>query len=185
MVTGRFNGDTAVPVRFTSVGRLRGGPRNTEIDYVGTTPEVRVLEPSLAQDDRDPVPLADRAGTMDTLSAMAELFHTVNVTGRCEGHVTAFDGRRLLSITSRTAGYQELPHTGRSSFTGNTLRCDLVSQQLAGFKHDADEPRMRKPQPGNAWFARLAPDGPLVLVRATFPTTFFGTATMYLQPGGE
>jgi hypothetical protein len=185
VVTGRFDGDTAVPTRFTSTGKLRGGPRDTVIDYVGTTPQVRELVPSLAEDDRDAVPPAQQAGTIDTLSAMAELFHTVNATNRCEGHVTAFDGRRLLSITSRTAGMQELPATDRSSFTGNALRCDLVSQQLGGFKHDADEARMHKPQPGNAWFARLTPNGPLILVRATFPTTFFGSATMYLQPGGE
>lgn len=183
--TGRFEGAMAAPTRYTSVGVLRGEPRRTELDYPREDdPEVRVLVPA-SEPKRDPVPPAQQVGTIDTLSAMAMLVHAVNTNGRCDGHVTTFDGRRVIAFTSRTAGTQVLPPTGRSSFAGPTLRCDLVSQQLAGFKHDADEARLRRPQPSNAWFARLTPDGPLVLVRAVFPTTFFGTTTLYLQPGGE
>lgn len=183
--TGRFSGEMALPERYTSVGRLRGEPRQTELDYAGgDDPRIRVLIPA-TEPQRDPVPPAQQAGTIDTLSAMAMLVHAVNTTGRCDGHVTAFDGRRLIAFASRTAGTQDLPPTGRSTFAGPTVRCDIVSQQLAGFKHDADEARLRRPQPGNAWFARLNPEGPLVLVRAVFPTTFFGTTTLYLQPGGE
>lgn len=182
---GRFDKGTAVPERFTSAGRMRGEPRKTELDYVHGVPQVRTLVPPLAEEGREPVPPGDQAGTVDTLSAMAQLVHSVNETGRCDGHVTAFDGRRLLSITSRTGGTQDLPQTSLTSFAGPTLRCDLVSQQLGGFKHDADETRLRRPQTGNAWFGRLSQGGPLVLVRATFPTTFFGSATLYLQPGGE
>jgi hypothetical protein len=183
--TGRFTGEMAAPERYTSVGRLRGEPRQTELDYAGNDdPQIRVLIPA-TEPLRDPVPPAQQAGTIDTLSAMAMLIHAVNTNGRCDGHVTAFDGHRLIAFTSRTAGTQDLPPTGHSTFAGPTLRCDIVSQQLAGFKHDADEARLRRPQSGNAWFARLSPDGPLVLVRAVFPTTFFGTTTLYLQPGGE
>ncbi len=174
-----------MPERYTSVGRLRGEPRQTELDYVGDDdPQIRVLIPA-TEPKRDPVPPAQQAGTIDTLSAMAMLVHAVNTTGRCDGRVTAFDGRRLIAFSSRTAGTQDLPPTGRSTFAGPTLRCDIVSQQLAGFKHDADYARLQHPQPGNAWFAHLSPDGPLVLVRAVFPTTFFGPTTLYLQPGGE
>ncbi len=183
--TGRFAGEMALPERYTSVGQLRGEPRQTELDYVSADdPQIRALIPA-TEPKRDPVPPAQQAGTIDTLSAMAMLVHAVNTTGRCDGHVTAFDGRRLIAFTSRTAGTQDLPPTGRSTFAGPTLRCDIVSLQLAGFKHDADEAKLRHPQPGNAWFGRLSPGGPLVLVRAVFPTTFFGPTTLYLQPGGE
>ena len=182
---GRFAGEMALPGRYTSLGQLRGKPRQTELDYVSADdPQVRVLVPA-TEPQRDSVPPAEQVNTIDTLSAMAMLVHAVNTTGRCDGHVTAFDGRRLIAFTARTAGTQELPATGRSSFAGPTLRCDIVSQQLAGFKHDADYARLHHPQPGNAWFGRLSPDGPLVLIRAVFPTTFFGPTTMYLQPGGE
>ena len=183
--TGRFAGEVAQPYRYTSVGTLRGEPRRTELDYASADdPQIRLLIPA-TEPNRDPVPPAQQVGTIDTLSAMAMLVHAVNTTGRCDGHVTAFDGRRLIAFTSRTAGLQTLPPSGRSSFAGPTLRCNIVSQQLAGFKHDADFARLQHPQPGNAWFARLSPTGPLVLVRAVFPTTFFGPTTLYLQPGGE
>jgi hypothetical protein len=96
-----------------------------------------------------------------------------------------FDGRRVVAFTSRTAGTQDLPRTDLSAFAGPALRCDVVSQQLAGFKHDSDEPRLRRPQSSSAWFARLTPDGSPLLVRATFPTVFLGPVTMYLKSAGE
>jgi Protein of unknown function (DUF3108) len=182
---GHFErGGTAAPLQFTSAGQRDGDPRRTLIAYDHGDPVIRTLVP-LVENLRDPVPPAQTPGTMDPMSAMAELVHAVNNGERCDGRVTTFDGRRLVSFTSRTAGMQSLPRTDSSAYAGPALRCDVVSQQLAGFKHDNDEPRMRHPQAASAWFARLSPDGPLVLVRATFPAVFFGTVTMYLQPPGE
>jgi len=182
--TGRFERGTAAPSQFSSVGARDGDPRRTLIAYERGDPVMRTLVPTV-EPRRDPVPPAQWVGTVDPMSALAQLVHSVNQGGRCDGHVTTFDGRRVVSFTAHTAGMQDLPHTGRSSFAGPALRCDVVSQQLAGFKHDSDEPRMHRPQPASAWFARLAPDGPLVLVRATFPAVFFGTVEMYLEPPGK
>lgn len=182
---GRFDrGGTAAPAQFTSNGERDRDPRRTLIAYERGEPVIRTLVPN-PEPRRDPVPPAEWAGTVDPMSAMAQLVHSVNDTGRCDGHLTTFDGRRVVSFTSHTVGMQDLPHTGHSSFAGPALRCDVVSQQIAGFKHDSDEPRMHRPQPASAWFARIAPDGPLVLVRATFPAIFFGMVTMYLEPLGE
>ena len=181
---GRFERGVAFPVQFVSTGAIKGEQRQTNFSYVNDSPNIQTLVPR-TEPLRDPVPVPEQAGTMDPMSAMAELVHSVNEGGRCDGRVSTFDGRRLISFTSRTAGTQDLPHTSLSSFSGPTLRCDVVSQQLAGFKHDSDEPRMHRPQAASAWFGRLVPNGPLVLVRATFPTIFFGTVTMYLQSAGE
>ncbi len=178
--SGRFVNGRAEPSQFFAAGRLRGGERVTQLDYPRGEPEIRQLVP--ANDDRDPVPAAQQAGTIDTLSAMAQLVRQVNLTGRCDGRLTTFDGRRLTEIEARTAGLQELPPSSRSAFSGQALRCDVVGHQLAGYKHDATEAEMHRPQEGSAWFARLAPDGPMTLVRAAFKTPFFGQATLYLQP---
>ena len=178
--SGRFENGHAVPQRFYSAGALRGTPRKVLIDYANGAPVVRALVPPVGP-KRDPVPLADETGTVDTLSAMAQLAWQVNETGRCDGSMRVFDGRRLIALSATTAGTQVLPPSNISTFTGPALRCDVVSQQLAGFKHDQDEARLRRPQHGDSWFGRLVPGGPLVLVRATFPTVFFGHGTMYLQ----
>lgn len=178
--SGRFVAGRAQPSRFYSAGRLRGIVREVLIDYVNGNPVVRTLIPPLGP-KREPVPPADEAGTIDTLSAMAQLAEQVNETQRCDGSMRVFDGRRLIALSAKTAGIQILPPSNVSTFSGQALRCDVVSQQLAGFKHDQDEARLRRPQHGQAWFGRLAPGGPLVLVRATFPTVFFGHGTLYLQ----
>lgn len=182
--TGRFGGGAPTPIEFTSVGQRDGDPRRAVLAYDRGNPVVRTLVPN-PEPQRDPVPPEQTLGTVDPMSAMAELLRSVNAGGRCDGRATTFDGRRVITFTAHTAGMQDLPRTGYSPYAGPALRCDVVSQQLAGFKHDRDEARMRRSQNASAWFARLRPDGPLVLVRATFPAIFFGTVTMYLQPSGE
>ena len=183
-VEGRFVGARPVPSRFTSSGVLRGGPRVTEIDYQAGQPVVRQLVPP-NEAEREPVAPAQQANTVDTLSAAAELIHQVNATGRCEGQVHTFDGRRLSVLEARTSGEQVLEPTGRSSFAGKTLRCEFVGRQLGGFILDEDKDRLSRPQQGTAWFAAVEPGGPMIPVRIAFRTRWFGDATMYLvgKPG--
>ncbi len=178
-VEGRFMGARPMPERFYSAGTLRGGPRVTQIDYQAGLPVIRQLVPP-NETEREAVPTAQQAETVDTLSAVAELIHQVNTTGRCEGRATTFDGRRLSTLEARTSGEQVLEPTGRSSFSGPALRCDFVGRQLAGFLLDEDRERLQRPQAGSAWFAAVTPGGPKIPVRIVFKTRWFGDATMYL-----
>ena len=124
---------------------------------------------------------ADQAGTIDSVSAMAQLVRQVNATGRCEGHSRTFDGRRLAELTARTAGREVLEQTGRSSFAGPALRCDFEGRQLAGFRLDADRAARRSaPRRGTAWFAAATPGGPMIPVRIQFEMDLIGNLTMYL-----
>ena len=178
-VEGRFVGDRAVPQRFYSAGTLRGAPRVTQIDYRDGQPVVRQLVPA-TETEREPVAPAQQADTIDSLSAMAELIHTIQRTGRCDGRATTFDGRRLSMLDARTAGPQALESSWRSSFAGMTLRCDFVGRQLAGFMLNEDRATLQRPQMGTAWFAPLVPGGAVVPVRIAFRTRWFGDATMYV-----
>jgi hypothetical protein len=118
--------------------------------------------------------------TLDTLSAMAYLVRAVTDTGKCDGTVRTFDGRRVFEIESRTAGEDILRPDFRSSFAGPTLRCDMKSRQLAGFQHDADEAELKKVLESQAWLAPILPGQPKLPVRVVFSTRFFGAATAYL-----
>ncbi len=180
-VEGAFVGDRPAPRRFYSVGHLRGRPRVTEIDYPKGQPEVRTLTPP-NEEEREQVAPADRAGTIDSVSAMAQLVRQVNATGRCEGRSRTFDGRRLSELSARTAGREVLEQTSRSSFAGTALRCDFEGRQLAGFKLDADRAAAGRPRRGTAWFAALAPGSPMIPVRMQFETDLIGSLTMYLAP---
>jgi hypothetical protein len=179
VVEGQFVGDRPMPLRFFSTGMLRGNPRVTQLDYHDGQPVIRQLVPP-SETERELVAPADQANTVDTLSAMAELVRQVNTTGRCEGRLSTFDGRRLIVLEARTSGLQVLEPTGRSSFAGQALRCDFIGRQLGGFKLDEDRERLQRPQQGTAWFAAVTPDGPKIPVRVVFRTRWFGDATMYL-----
>ncbi len=157
---GGFSGPRAVPQRFYSWGDTRGTRRITQIDYPGGEPRVVQLLPPISADDREPVPPAQTAGTIDSLSAMAELIHVVATTGACDGTARMFDGRRLSELTAHTAGREVLEPSGRSSFSGPALRCDFEGRQLAGFVHDAPESELKRVQHGTAWMAALQPGGP-------------------------
>lgn len=176
---GTFVGDRPAPRRFFSYGHMRGRPRVTQIDYPRGQPEVRTLTPP-NDEEREPVAPADQAGTVDTLSAMAQLVRQVNASGRCEGRSRTYDGRRLAELSARTAGQETLEPTGRSSFAGAALRCDFEGRQLAGFRLDADRTTAQHPRRGSAWFAAARPGGPLIPVRMQFETDMIGSVTMYL-----
>jgi len=179
MVQGAWVGPGLMPQRFSSWGTLRGSQRQTLIDYVKGQPIVRTLEPAV-DIERDPVPAAMQRDTIDTLSAMVLMVRQVAATGRCDGHASTFDGRRLADIVSHTVGDEVLDNDGRSSFSGPALRCDIEGRQLGGFQHDADAEELHKIQHSTAWLARLVPGGPKLPVRVLFETRFFGHGTAYL-----
>jgi hypothetical protein len=182
-VAGVWLGRHAVPTHFLGLGFWRGMNRTTEIDYQQGKPLVRQLVPPNA-DERETVPEPLRANAIDTLSALAELIHTVAQTGRCETTVHTFDGRRAVEIEAHTIGEQILEPAGKSSFAGKALRCDFAGRMLAGFKFGDNRERDSKPMHGSAWLAPVVAGGPALPVRMTFETRWFGDATMYLTSIG-
>ena len=178
-VSGRFDQGRPMPSRFYSAGTLRGQTRVTQIDYQNGQPTIRQLIPPNAE-EREEVPADRRAGTIDTISAMADLIRQVNQTGRCEGHVLTFDGRRLTELSAHTVGQEILPPYSRSAFAGQALHCQFEGKMLAGFKLDEDRADQARQQRGDAWFAPITPGGQKLPVQISFHTPWFGEATMYL-----
>ena len=176
---GRFLGDRAVPRQLVSTGQTNGKPRETQIQWTGDQPTVVKMQPPI-EPEREPVPAAEQAHTIDSLSAIAVLLHRVWNTGRCESGARTFDGRWTSEIAVRTVGEEPLEQTTRSSYNGTALRCDIEGHQLAGFWRDKDEAAMHKPHHASVWFARVAPGQPMVPVRIAVETRGFGEATMYL-----
>ena len=181
VVDGRFDGGQPAPRLFFSQGHLRGRPRVTQIDYARGQPVIRTLTPA-NEEEREAVPAADQAGTVDSLSAMAQLVRQVNATGRCDGRSRTFDGRRLAELSAHTGVMETLERTSRSTYSGPALRCDLEGRQLGGFMLDADRAVLQRPQRAAAWFAAVAAGGPLVPVRIQLTTRFVGDVVLYLAP---
>lgn len=182
-VDGAFINGAAAPTRFVSAGVLRGEQRLTQIDYQAGHPVVGKLLPPV-DEEREPVSAEQRSGTVDTLSAMAQLIRQVNETGRCDGTVPTFDGRRLATMRAWTVGIDDLPPTRLSSYAGRALHCGFEGVQTGGFVRDDDRDRVRRPHRGEAWFAAVTPGQPMIPVRISFHTRWFGDATMFIAPPG-
>ncbi len=179
-VEGSFGANRPLPRELFSTGSVRGVPHVTQIEWIKGKPTILQMVPPIADDNRDPVPEIDQAGTVDSLSAIAEIMRNVAATGRCDGSLNTFDGRRLADLSSHTVGMEELPRTSRSSFSGQALRCDFIGHQLGGFSHDTSRTELQKPQHGSAWFASVHPGEPPIPVQFSFQTRVFGEATAYL-----
>jgi hypothetical protein len=180
-VEGDWAQDKALPRRFLSHGVVGGNERLTDIEYRKGAPVVRQLIPP-NETEREPVPPELQANTIDTLSAIIGLVRSSARTGRCESGLSSlthtFDGRRAANIHVRTAGYEILPPTERSSFSGRALRCDFESRMLAGFYHGDT---VRKPLTGTVWLADVVSGAPHLPVRLTIETRWFGDAVVYLS----
>ncbi len=178
-VDGRFQAGAAVPRQLFSTGHFRGRPYVMQLDWQGGRPVITRAEPP-EETERDPVPLDQQVNTIDALSALASLLRQVATTGRCDGALHTYDGRRLSEFAARTVGEENLPETDRSTFKGMALRCDFEGRMIGGFSHDSDRAEMQRVQHGSAWFARLVPGEPPMPVRISFGARSFGEATMYL-----
>lgn len=185
LVDGTWHGSGVAPRHYESGGIWRGNPRHTEIDYPDGQPHLMAMLPQV-EPDRDPVPAAMQRNTIDVLSAVAMLVHSVATTGRCEGIAATFDGHRVSEVKATTVGMETLPPESRSSFSGPALRCDLDGRQLAGFPKDAGPDDMiHKPQHSTVWLASPQPGMPQVPVLLFTEVRNLGHVTLYLTQGSS
>ena len=181
-VWGLWRGGRAEPTRFWSWGHLRGAPRVTLIDYQAGQPVVRRLEPP-NEHEREEVPERSRAGTVDTLTAVAILIHRVADTGTCDGDERVFDGRRLSVVAVHTVGRIMTANGDAGPYQGEALRCAFIGRQLAGFLLDGPG-WAHEPHNGTAWLARAVPGGPPLPVRISFETRWVGEVDLTLTDAG-
>lgn len=178
-VSGAFARDLAVPLQYSSSGRLHSQPRLVTLAYRDGDPTATAISPP-NEAEREIVPPDRRDHTIDPLSAMIDMLHVAATTGRCDVTQNTYDGRRLEVFEAHTAGEEELPPTGRSIFSGRGLRCDYTSRPIAGFKLGEGRDDDKRTRGGTIWLAPVTPGGPKLPVRGVVDVRFLGAATMYL-----
>jgi hypothetical protein len=162
---GSWQGGQARPRVYETQGHWRGTARRARLEYgADGEPQVLVMEP--AQDmARSPLPAGPRAGTLDNLSALAQLVRHVRDTGRCDTGATGFDGRRLTRF--EVTRDPVVPAADRG-----LLRCVIESQPLAGYA--LDRPEAANPTHVHAVFGVLRPDTLVLPVRVEIASRWWG-----------
>ncbi len=177
---GRWQSGRAIPSQYHSDGVLRGRTHRVEILYPDGQPHVSIFdsEPDL---EREPVPADMQRGTVDGLSAMANLLQNVASLGVCDGDVRTYDGRFLALMQATDGGQEMLPAKSDSLYHGPALRCDITTTPLAGFpKGSEPSDAQRRPRHSSAWFARVHEGGPLVPVLIEIELRVVGHMTLKL-----
>ncbi len=169
---GGWRGTDPVPARYRVSGTWRGDRRVVVMDYTPAgMPVLQAIEPP--NTEREPVPAALQANTIDALSALAKLTRVVARTGRCDTGAAVYDGRRRADYTVRTAGQGVLPAEG--GFGGPALKCVFESRLLAGRLGDQDAEEARRPQTADIWLGQPLPGHGALPVRVELSSRWFGT----------
>ena len=178
---GRADDAGLRPERFRTESRWRGKPRWVELRYDGgPAPRVEV-EPPQEEDDRDPVPEALRADTLDPLTAGLALVHALMTGGRCEGEAAVFDGRRRFDAQAEDAGSAEVPVSDLAPYGGEAVACRLNVVPVTGFWRD--ERNNTDPQELLVYLRPVIEGQPPVPVRVEAETRF-GAVRVHLVSAG-
>jgi hypothetical protein len=178
-VSGEFQNDRPAPEAYDSSGYLHGQNRVVDMVWHDGNPVVTAITPPNST-EREDVPEALRAGTVDQVSLIVLLLRLADRTGRCDSSARSYDGRDLQLFQVRTVGEEDIPAPAQLSFSGHALRCEYTSQTLAGWRFGSGGEQDRRPHRGTIWLARVVPGGPRWPVRAAVETRWFGEATIYL-----
>ena len=172
-VVGEWAGMAARPVAYGTDGVWRGRVRRTVLDWPAGDPVVVDIQP--AEDEpRDQVSPDHRRGSIDALSALAQMSRLVARGGHCDGEAQVFDGRRRSDYSSRTVG-REVILPWREAWHGPALRCAFEGRLVAGFRL-SQQRADTTPQRGTAWVASPFTGAPPIPVRVEVPSRWFGQA---------
>ncbi len=181
-------------ITATSVGAIAGAtlrPRNydadansrkrqkTQLSY--TTNGVQLFADPAYDTERFPVTEEQKRDTLDPVSAMTFAVSGLSVTAEhpCGDTLHVFDGARRYDVAFRFIANETLAG-GSEGYSGPVVKCEVLYQQIAGFKPSVNQGK--KSYPIYVWgaaFATQQGSGPMhrFVVPVKIQTeTSFGTA---------
>jgi hypothetical protein len=182
---GGWQGGTALPREYHSLGLWHGEPNDVRIDYPNGMPEVVRLIPKVEGEPLDPVPPALQATGQDGLTVLATVLRDLDRNRSCAGTHNMFDGRHFSRIVAQDGAPAVLGPESRSIFVGPAESCQVEIVPLAGIPVDAGpDDSARKPTHVSAWFARATQSHLMVPVLISAELRLFGHMTLYLSGEG-
>jgi len=186
--SGRATDGAPVPTLHTSRSSWKKDEKVTEMQF---SPKGDVLKTTTHENNKTQVKkdfdpeLTQNA--VDMLTGALQMFQRTGQTSKCEGSFPVFDGKRRFNITLQDDGMETLGKSKYSAYRGDTLRCTLKVEPVAGFKKDdakrgwmavQNHTEARK-KPPTLWMAQLEEKGPMVPVRMEIASSY-GTVIAHL-----
>lgn len=175
------------PEAYMSRTRWNELYRNVNVNY---RPDGKVVAGSLPEPqeddwdyDRDPVPEAMRRGSLDPLSALAQVATRPLDAVPCVGAVPVFDGKRRYDVRFVPLGEEMLPAADGSDGGRATLKCHAHFEMVAGFDTAGRrrDDGYRPPKPTTVWLVRHREAGLWLPIKAEVETRW-GTVEAVLEP---
>jgi Protein of unknown function (DUF3108) len=103
----------------------------------GGPPAVQLDDPPVRGDERDPVPVELRVGTVDPLTASLAMLRAVGAGRDCTVTQQVFDGRLRYDVSYEDLGMTELEPSRHRAYTGPARLCRSTMDPIAGFDQAA------------------------------------------------
>lgn len=162
--TGRLVEGRARPSEHRRDGEWRFSERHVRLTYTDDGNVAVEAVPPPAEDDRPPVPPAQRRNTADLLSALLPAMLDLGATD-CRYGASVYDGRRRYDFRLEPVGEETLPKTEYGSFQGKAMHCTVRLTPIAGFRTEDEETGLGFPHNLSVWLARDAAQGLTLPVR--------------------
>jgi hypothetical protein len=131
---GNVTNDVLQPVEHTQNNSFQGKDRSVTLTYDGHGGFLsRTVKPDANEDQRDDVPADLTRDTLDIVSGVLQGLRTVERTGSCKSKVPVFDGRRRFDLVFSDDGHETLEASSVATFSGDTLKCGVKVEPVAGF----------------------------------------------------
>jgi hypothetical protein len=162
--SGAIDGGTVRPVSYRARSAYRDRHQRIDLDYERAGAVRGEVAGMLTDGERDDVPDALRADTLDPVSASAALGRRLAATGSCAGTLRVFDGLRRYDLRYEDLGEADLPPSRRDPYRGPARLCRATIEPIAGFLRTGDHAGERATEL-SAWLAPPLAGAEPVVVR--------------------
>lgn len=169
---GAVRPDGLAPTHHSQSSVFREKPRNVTLDYDGQGNVVVSVTPPPEEDDREPVPDAQRHATYDPLTAFLTVMTAAGRGEACTRSLPVYDGRRRYDMIFEDVGQRLVGVSRYSIFAGSARQCRVTYRPVAGYSRVSPSgglwPRDRETAqrpPAELWIAPVVPGVPPLPVR--------------------
>ncbi len=135
---GTIEGGRLDPEQYVLDRVRRGESQKTTLDF-GREGQVDVSFDPVRNNSNGLVPPELLPESLDPLSGLLTVIHTVTEGGECEATVPVFDGRRRYNLVFTDQGMHEVRPSRHSIFAGQARKCRMQLEPVAGAFRDQDD----------------------------------------------